>query len=351
MSTICLSSLLTLIITTSPTPSAPSTELLSAVIQSFHKHCPVLLQCRIIVVFDTYDRIAPKSQLKRGSVTVDEAHAFELYKVNVKQLVVDEWLQGREAVFAQSTGKAEYGSPHCVENSVSFVVSQTRDRHVTFIEPEPRLGFSLAVRSALRATTTPYVWLHQHDWTLVTDIPVAPILGVMQASEADPAVPVRYVGFPSVRMLSYAIQTDTLRFPALKALTAGLKRDFQAAAHPDSPVPLTPLFFWHDKPHIASTAHYLARVFPSRFAMRRGEFIEDTVGQRARKQMKEGHWHKWACWLYYPGDGKTLCLQHLDGRFWRGAEAEERQKEMWKLHNRAHREGDESGNLDLARQT
>jgi hypothetical protein len=82
------------------------------------------------------------------------------------------------------------------------------------------------------------------------------------------------------------------------------------------------MFLWHDKPHIASTAHYLARVFPSRLAIARGDFIEDSIGQRARMQMKEGNWAKWACWLYYPEDGKEVCVRHRHGRTWKGAEAD-----------------------------
>jgi hypothetical protein len=89
-------------------------------------------------------------------------------------------------------------------------------------------------------------------------------------------------------MRSYAVSADVIRFPVLRELTCSLKRDFIPASQPDIKIPLTPLFFWHDKPHIASTAHYLARVFPTRLAMLRGDFIEDKIGQRARAQMKEG---------------------------------------------------------------
>jgi len=31
---------------------------------------------------------------------------------------------------------------------------------------------------------------------------------------------------------------------------------------------------------------------------------------------------KWATWLYYPDDGKTVCSKHLHGRTYRGAEKE-----------------------------
>ncbi|KAI3327297.1 hypothetical protein HD806DRAFT_388810 [Xylariaceae sp. AK1471] len=319
------SDLVTLIITTSPTPSAPSTDLISSILDSFKLYCPVLVSCRIIVVFDTYDRISERMRLKKGQITADGARAVELYKLNVKQLILKEYCQkgeGTSQMLVHGQGQAEYGSPHLAENHVTLSTLQTEDKRVTFIEPAGRLGFGLAVRSALRMTETPYVWVQQHDWPLVRDIPLASLLEVMQASDADSNAPVKYVCLPAVRMLSYAISAHVIPFPTLRALTAKLKRNFFPNSQPDVGIPLTPLFFWHDKPHIASTAHYLARIFPSRLAIARGDFIEDSIGQRARTQMKEGNWAKWACWLYYPEDGKEVCLQHRNGRKWRGVEAD-----------------------------
>ncbi|KAI0190477.1 hypothetical protein EV127DRAFT_91766 [Xylaria flabelliformis] len=320
------SNLVTLIITTSPTPSAPSTDLISDILASFKLHCPVLLSCKVIVVFDTYDRIGDSMRLKKGQITAEGARAVETYKTNVKDLVLGQWYPEaaqNSRAFVHAQGLAEYGSPHLAENHVALSILQTVDRRVTFIEPAGRVGFGLAVRSALRVTETPYVWVQQHDWPLARDIPLKSLVEVMQASEGDPSVPVKYVCLPAIRMLSYATSAHVLQFPALRALTAKLKGDFSTTSGPDgASVPLTPLFFWHDKPHIAATAHYLARIFPSRLAIARGDFIEDSVGQRARTQMKEGNWAKWACWLYYPGDGKEVCLQHRHGRKWRGVETD-----------------------------
>ncbi|RYC62909.1 hypothetical protein CHU98_g3297 [Xylaria longipes] len=327
------SDLVTLIITTSPTPSAPSTDLISDILASFKLHCPVLLSCRVIVVFDTYDRIGESMRLKKGQITAEGAKAVELYKTNVKDLVLGEWYPEKaqaSRVFVHSEGLAEYGSPHLAENHVALSILQADDKRVTFIEPAGRIGFGLAVRSALRVTETPYVWVQQHDWPLARDIPLESLVEVMQASEADTSVPVKYVCLPAIRMLSYATSAHVLQFPTLRALTAKLKRDFPTTSRPDvASVPLTPLFFWHDKPHIAATAHYLARIFPSRLAIARGDFIEDHVGQRARTQMKEGNWAKWACWLYYPGDGKEVCLQHRHGRKWKGVEADMQTKALF----------------------
>ncbi|KAI1177811.1 hypothetical protein F4777DRAFT_540432 [Nemania sp. FL0916] len=357
--------LVTLIITTSPTPSAPSTDLISDILASFKRHCAALLSCRVIVVLDTYDRIGACMRLKKGQITPEGAAAVEVYKRNVKDLILAHWCpcpyscphhatnsnsegngekrEGEEETntatasqfFTQSSSLAEYGNPRLPDNHVALTILQTPGRRVTFVEPAARLGFGLAVREALRRVETPYVWVQQHDWPLVRDIPLADLVGVMRASETEGEgkVPVKYVCLPAVRMLSYATSAHVVPFPALRALTAELKREFvvpgSSQQQPDhhhggssGGIPLTPLFFWHDKPHIASTAHYLARVFPSRLALARGDFIEDTVGQRARKQMKEGNWAKWACWLYYPGEGTEVCLQHRHGRKWRGFEAD-----------------------------
>ncbi|RDW72088.1 hypothetical protein BP5796_08122 [Coleophoma crateriformis] len=283
------SSLLTIIITTSVTPSAPSTELLSLVLESFRRHCPLLLKCRVIVVFDNYDRVTPTPRLKKGCVTSEQAADYVLYKENVKELFLRQFYQdGENIVFSQIEAKAEYGSPGDAQNVVNLIALQSHDKKVIFIEPSRRLGFGLAVRSALRMTETPYTWVHQHDWVLLSDFPIDPLLEIMRASELDEKAPIKYVCLPAIRMLSYAISDAVMRFPALRELTSSLKRDLSPASRPDIKIPLTPLFFWHDKPHIASTAHYLARIFPTGLAIPRGDFIEDTIGQRARTQMKEG---------------------------------------------------------------
>lgn len=327
---------LTIILTTSPTPSAPSTELLDTIFGSYREHCSTLLSCRVIVVFDTFVDIAPANRLKKGYVTAEGAVNWPVYKQNAKKLVLREFADVDEDISMTAEGlQAEWGSPGPPgkDNATPYSIKRTIDRRVTFIEPSERLGFGLAVRSALRAVETPYVWVQQHDWKLDVNIPVESILEVMALSDADEKAPVKYVCLPSIRLLAYATSNHVTSFPELRKATTALKKDFPTSSRPDETVPLTPLFFWHDKTHIASTAHYLQRVFPSRLAMPRGAFIEDHIGQRARNQMKEGQWKKWACWLYYPENGQQLCLVHLKGRTWRGTEAEKKKIEAFRLEN------------------
>jgi hypothetical protein len=344
-----LSSLLTVVITTSPTPSAPTTDLVSSILDSFRVHCPDLAEISVIVTFDTYDHIGPKNRLKKGTVTEEGARIFDQYKANVKDLVLKLYAPSHAPhVFTTSTGQAEYGLKEQPIFTVPYTVTQTHYGKVTFIEPIQRLGFGLSVRTALRVATTPYVWVHQHDWTLISDVPLSALLTIMESYKPQPATvveeaapqlqsqpPVQYVCFPSIRMLRYHVSDHVTHFPALRALTKELKRDFVVStpASESSPaslqsVCLTPLFFWHDKPHLASREHYLERVFPGRLAIGRGEFIEDRVGQRARDQMKTGVWERWGCWLFYPDEGRTLVVRHLNGRIWRGEEGDRVRKEM-----------------------
>ncbi|KAL4731211.1 hypothetical protein ACLX1H_000173 [Fusarium chlamydosporum] len=281
-------SLLTVIITTSPTPSAPSTELISTILESFDTHSPELVQCNVIVVFDAFDQIVPTARLKKGQVTPQQAADFNAYKKNVKNLILTRYHDGATNVtFTHETASAEYGSPKH-ENLVDYTISQTHDRRVTFIEPSRRLGFGLAVRSALRITNTPHVWVQQHDWALTADLPIQPLLQIMQTHESDPDAPIKYVCLAAVRMLSYATSAIVSEFPSLRDTSSSLTRDYETPSQPGTKIPLTPMYFWHDKPHLASTAHYLERVFPTRLAMLRGDFIEDKIGQRARAQMKDG---------------------------------------------------------------
>ena len=86
--------LLTLVITTSPTPSAPSTDLLSQILASFREFCPELVRCRVILVLDTYDHISSTARLKKGHVTAEGARNYAEYKNNAKRLILDECAAG-----------------------------------------------------------------------------------------------------------------------------------------------------------------------------------------------------------------------------------------------------------------
>lgn len=289
------------------------------------------------MVFDAYELITHHPRLKKGYVTPKSAESYNAYKTNVRNLFLEEYLQSSSdgAKLIEGCGEAEYGSANST-TPVHFTTASTEDGRIRFIEGKgQRLGFGLAVRTALRAVETPYVWVHQHDWALTYDIPIAPLLEVMRASESDDQKPIKYVCLPSGRRSSYPTSDQVMPYPELRKLAISLTGQYVPQSNPSLSIPLTPMFFWHDKPHIASAAHYLQRIFPSRLAMMRGAFIEDTVGHRARNQMKEGQWTKWATWLYNAEEGKQVCLRHLHGRTWKGEEEEIRVKEEKRERNMA----------------
>src|SRR5690606_19726998 len=124
----------------------------------------------------------------KGRVTPDQAKAYSLYKDSVKNLILESYYDlypsEDKVPFAQTNAEAEYGSPMDPKNVVHYTISQTPSKKVTFIEPSRRLGFGLSVRSALRVAETPYVWIQQHDWALVSDFPLKPLLSVMRESES-----------------------------------------------------------------------------------------------------------------------------------------------------------------------
>lgn len=375
---------LTLIITTSPTPSAPSTELLTSILASFRTHCPALLNCPVITVFDTYSLIAPTPRLKRGHVTSQMAEDYDVYRRNATKLILETWehlppqaptpaaslspIGSSSAspspspsaspvprVSKETATHAEYGAPG-KGLSVPIAVSRSVDKRVIFLTPATTLGFGLAVRSALREVRTKYVWVQQHDWALERDVPLRELLGVMRASEEgaedknsggnDVPPKIRYVSFPSVRMQRYARSSNAEQHAEMRSATRRWKGDFeppdadsceapeenvQSHMKPKLTIPLTPVFFWYDKPHIALKDHYMSLIFPDdQLAISRGDFIEDTIGCAAREEMKAGGWKRWATWLYYPDEGETVVLRHLQGRTFRGREEELRAGEVWR---------------------
>ena len=245
------------------------------------------------MVFDGYDRVVSEARLKKGCVTTEQAENYSLYKENIKKFMVEQYKTANDTVeWEQCDGHIQYGiadydSQFNDQNAVGYTISQPFGKRLTFIEAHRRMGFGLAIRTAI-CMADDYVWVQQHDWILTSPIPLNALLNIMQSSKSDPIAPVNYVCLPAVRTLKYAISAEVIRFPALRKLTSELKGDYSPEGFPEIKIPLTPLFSWHDKPHIASSEHYEARVFPSRLAMMRGDFIEDKIGQRAKAQMKEG---------------------------------------------------------------
>ena len=125
---------LTLITTTSPVPSNPSTEMLETSQGSLFT-IPEFAMCKKIIVFDG---VPDKLQAF--------AEAYEEYKQNVIQLT-----------------KAH---PHFQNTQLVFC---SEHRHLTN-----------AIRDAMEHVDTPYVFIHQHDFKLVKPVDVTNLIKSME---------------------------------------------------------------------------------------------------------------------------------------------------------------------------
>ena len=336
--------LVTVIISTSPLPSHPSTAVIDAVLQSHARFCPELVACRRVVVFDGY-KIGPSLRLKKGNVTDAIAQGYEAYKGQLKQLIC-----GDEACLAErETQKLLIGGQrHYAELSVQKCV----DGKAVFIEAGQQIGFALGVKAALGQVTTPYVFVQQHDWALCSTLPLHDILTAMEAcTQEDGNVPINYIGLNNKRSMNYSsrvVANDSL-LRQLETAILILQADTSQPAAQSILKQCTPLFHWLDRPHIARTSTYSSHVF-GQGLFSPGDFIEDVLGNvmlakirnhvatRNVDVQREGgdadmaqfvRTSGWpGCWLYEGADASTWSLTHLQGRTYIGSTPEMKRREL-----------------------
>mmetsp|Transcript_94971 Transcript_94971/g.207720 ORF Transcript_94971/g.207720 Transcript_94971/m.207720 type:complete len:438 (-) Transcript_94971:505-1818(-) len=257
---------MSVLITTSPVPSNPSTMMLEAVLASFSR-IPGLSGCPIVLVCDGF-RYSGKSTWKAGQVTEDAAVAYEEYKKNLEGLLESKILPpGTKIVIL-----------------------------------EGRNGQALAVKAGLSQVETPFVLVHQHDLEFMFDFNLPRVLDVLEDESND----VKYVGMPLLTNLHYeaiAYQHHGVRVE--EVLVGGLK--------------LVPIVFWYDSTHITSVSHYGSLVFSELENYRPGDFVEETFGVRQRADImaktmaihpRYGTYH---CLSYGPDNLRRPLICHLNG--------------------------------------
>ncbi|CAE6948943.1 unnamed protein product [Symbiodinium sp. KB8] len=223
---------LSVVITTSPIPSHPSTMLLEAVIASFTR-VQGLADCPLIIVCDGF-KVVKKTTWKAGKVTEEKAANYAEYKAALKRL--------------QDEGRLPSGT--------KLVILEGHN------------GQAFAVKAALAEVETPLVCIHQHDLEFTFDFDLERVLDVL----ADPAAGVKYVGLPLLVNLHYegiAYQHHGVRVKP--EMHRGLS--------------LMPIIFWYDSTHITSVEHYTALVFGPEEAYNPGNFVEETFGVRQRNDI------------------------------------------------------------------
>jgi hypothetical protein len=264
----------TIVITTSPTRSNPSTKIIETVVESFAR-VQGLLECNKIIVFDGHFTLDDHKLLyKSGRIGTAESHAYSQY----------------------------------IENVYNLIDTHPAFKNTTPIVCQERMGFAYAVKVGLERVMTPYVMVVQHDYAFVCDdIPLTKILDTMDARKD-----INYVGFMSTSNLPYLGQNNHI---VNNLKRQGIRLTMKAE---DTPIPLVKLLFWFDKNHIARVDYYNQVVLAKRSVVRKGDFIEDRLGKLIKRRIEEGgdeaH-QKFGTYFYHPEDPK-LQVKHLDGRKW-----------------------------------
>lgn len=327
---------LTGIIVTSPVSSHPCTELLDRVVFSLSRCARGFCACPLVVVCDGY-AIGPHDADRRnfGTITQEQAASYEQFKSRLRK--------------EERSG-------------------------TTILELSEWRGFALALEAALELVRTPLVLVCPHDYEFLHEVDLPRICGLilqcdgMQASlpqisellrGAEATADGRYVT-AGAELKSHCSDAEEdgrpllisyVGFCAAKQVKDYYKRGagkdnsrVGMAACEVSGLLLWPLLAWKENPHIASVAAYRRLVFGhDRF--RRGEFIEDRLGNVMRDDIKSRgiahHQRNYGMYLCLPGGatgdddgaaGPQECkptLYHMDGRCYRPVG--ERIKLGWKV--------------------
>lgn len=250
------------IITTSPVPSNPSTGMLQCVLGNLSL-IPPLERAKKLLVCDGYAVVGHgrKPKHKAGRITADDAERYGQFKHAVRALVAaataacDKDVGGPRSDVGGSRGGSSVGNG----GSIGLFA------HLQVLELVEHVGFGHAVKRALDEVDTDFVLVLQHDQQFIRGFALA---GVLRAMTLYPQR-LKYVGLCSATTQHY-------EHSVLSKYGLRLQRTCEFG------VPLMPLIFFYDKPHICSRRYYQEVIFGEDSPVRRGDFIEETHGKAQR---------------------------------------------------------------------
>mmetsp|Transcript_5569 Transcript_5569/g.10582 ORF Transcript_5569/g.10582 Transcript_5569/m.10582 type:complete len:682 (-) Transcript_5569:443-2488(-) len=341
-----LEELLTIIVTTSPIKSNPSTEVLEKTFATFHHGgdnfaflCPKVIVCDGCRIMSADNNVSKKysnskQSLRNGIATNDQAENYLKFKMALKNIC-------KEA-----------------QHDCMSPFHNTR-----VVELEERHGYGFALRHALyHEVTTPYVCVIQHDRTFMRRTPMEEVVRSMIHRSND----IKYVGLNMRSNLTYrdiivskygrgagSEILDMVLYPPELALDANVygpngssarnleakgklkdnldslaqnyKGTIQGKTHISSSsredgkyqLSLTPTLYWYDNIHVVETFHYRDYIFNPMYRMVvRGGFVEDKLSPIITKSverlgLRQGH-AKFKCYLLDDHSGYFF-TGHLDG--------------------------------------
>ena len=302
-STTNISDLITILITTSPSPLHPSCHHIEKVMESIKIYAPSLANCRKLIMCDGC-LIREKSKPRSGRVTQELYDRYLQYKLMLAQ------------------------------NELFM------EENYEMIELKERQGFGFAVRHAMfHHVQTPMVFVVQHDRTLMRHVNMSDIVNVMEQRPKE----IGYVLLPFKSTDAYAEQWSTkLGQCGFKGEASNIRQyeitmtdatdrcihqttetknqtKNQTHTQTQTQQHLLPCLRWYDSTHLAYSDFYRNVVFSNDLKLVvRGGFIEDKLGQAQRTYYMdlgiEASIQFWKMWLYQddrPYVAKMVA--HLDG--------------------------------------
>lgn len=326
---------LTIIITTSPTPSCPSPELVASVLASLP---PELGAVPLIITFDHYSQ--PKSphhqaggRLKRGQVPAAMAAEYPAYINNVKSLFHPD----PESLVETEDPYMHAFLSRCDHRSINDD-GAVRTRPVLFLRQVYRQGFAFSLKSLLPHVRTQFLLVLQHDWVFTSPPPPFRTLLAIMSDVTEPLA-INYVTFVARMSLRYERSRGGVHvnYGAVLCAARAKRRD---RALQDS---LVACLHFFDRPHLCSTDLY-RQIFRSD-VLRRGDFVEDTLGCAYVNAITAAEtpeasiqaWQKYGAWMYYPDDGEVVAVRHTSGRTCLTQDRQRQRIEGYVEENRARR--------------
>ncbi len=290
---------LTIILTTSPTPSIPSTELICGVLGSLP---PALSSAALVITFDGFTICQNDNyldgRLKRGQIPLRMAELYPEYVDNVKQL-----FPPAERPSSLQDAKTDALVTHV----------QHAGRSVTFVQHQRCQGFALSVKTALKYCTTPFLMVLQHDWVFEIVPPFQHLLRILHDEQSD----VAYITFVARHSKRYEhVRGNTnQRFRAVLDAARTIRHGRQLDSD------LVACLHFYDRPHVATAERY-RQIFEGNPQLRRGDFLEDAIGTKYSDAIGKASsneeaiqaWKKIGAWMYAPDGGGSRALRHTSGR-------------------------------------
>jgi hypothetical protein len=215
--TLPLSKLLTIIVTTSPIRSHPSTQMLERTFDTFHfAGDEFAYECAKVIVCDGCRVVAEKNSSSCSSSssisdreekkddTNNQHHLHHHRKTTRKYSNIKQNLRNGIATVDQAKNYIEFKlrlRKLCDEAAASSTQSKNPFRNTCVVELEDRHGYGFALRHALHhSVNTPYVCVIQHDRTFMRPTPVTEVVSAMRN---DPEQRIKYVGLTMRSNLMY----------------------------------------------------------------------------------------------------------------------------------------------------